>query len=419
MKTLLRRLPFGLLACVAFLTGLSLAALWTVYPIDGDEGLAFAVLLRHYAFKQTLFLVLGLVGAAAVVVVPYRAFARIAWPLLAASVVALVALRFLGRTINGCRGWIVLGPFSLQPSEFVKIVVILALGRFMMYQKNLTSVRGLLGPFAVAAVPAGLILVQPDLGTSMVFYPVLIGMLFVAGARRSHLALVLALTILSIPPAFFLLLRPYQRDRLVGFISPGKAATDVDFQPRQSTAVIASAGLTGGGWNDEDRFYALTVPFYHTDFIFAVVAEQTGWVGSSAVLAAYALLLALCLRIAWRTREPFGRLIVCGVAIVFGFQAVVNLAMCTGSAPVTGITLPFMSYGGSSLWSSLLGLALVVNVAVHPTPSLAARDFAEGSGEIPRLRFNVTVNVWRKMDEEAGTLRDPLSTRTKAVGIRQ
>ena len=406
MRIFLRRLPWGLIACVVFLLGISLLTLWKVYPVEPGEGRGFSVLLKHYAFKQALFLAVGGIGVAGILAVPYRWFARAAYPLLAASVVGLLALKFAGRTVNGSQRWIFLGPFSIQPSEFVKLVIVLALARFMMYQKNLASARGLIGPFALAAGPMALILIQPDLGTAMVFYPVLIGMLFVAGARRAHLAAVLALTLLSLPPAYFFLLKPYQRDRLVGFLNPGKASSDVDFQPRQSTTVISSAGVLGAGWDEDDRFYALTVPFYHTDFVFAVIGEQVGLVGTSAMLAAYLLMLALCFRVAWRTREPFGRLVVAGVAIMFGFQTCVNVAMTVGCAPVTGITLPFVSYGGSSLWTSLAGLALILNVAARPVPSLAARDFEDDDGDIPRVRFHITVNDWRKMDEAAGTLRE-------------
>jgi rod shape determining protein RodA len=262
----------------------------------------------------------------------------------------------------------------LQPSELMKVVLVVALARHIRWRDDYKRLRGLVIPFAITLLPMALILRQPDLGTAILFIPILFGMLYVAGARARHLGLVVGMGLLCLPILFFGVLKPYQQKRILVFL--GQARMDEDMRRNEgyhldrSRIAVGSGGLAGRGLGNGDQ----RVPENETDFLFTVIAEEWGFVGSLLVLGLYATLFALLVSAAIAVKEPSGKLLIVGVTILLFVQTAVNLGMTVGLAPITGLTLPFLSYGGSSFLSLILAVGLVLNVQLHPDYAFA-RDF--------------------------------------------
>jgi cell division protein FtsW (lipid II flippase) len=245
----------------------------------------------------------------------------------------------------------------------MKVALIVALGRLLQYYDRFHTIKGLVRPFAMTLLPMGLILIQPDLGTALCCLPVLFVMLFVAGARWRHLLLVVVLGLLVAPIIFSVGLKEYQRQRLTSFWNQESTedVRDAGYQLAQSKLAIGSGGWFGKGY----RRGTIPVPVQTTDFIFTVVAEEGGLLGGTALIGLQLLLCAYLVGIAARCRERFGMLIVAGTCALIAFQGVVNMAMTMGLAPITGLTLPLASYGGSSLLSTFILLGLALNVEMR------------------------------------------------------
>jgi rod shape determining protein RodA len=311
----------------------------------------------------------------------YRLAARWAYVGLIAAVVLLVAV-FLFPTVNGAHRWIRAIGVGFQPSEFAKLAVTLALACYLAHRNVRERFADLLPPLAIALVPVWLILKEPDLGTSLVFLPMLFAMLYVAGARRRHL-LALALVGLSAVPALWSQMSRDQKSRVIalwqpddlaggyalGSTEPRRTPTPAGYHLHQAKRLFALGGFWGSalaGDTDDDLTIDRRVPEPQTDSIFCVIGERYGIAGCGLVLLLYALLIWRGLAIAEQAREPFGRLIVVGVMATIGFQVVINTGMLVGLLPITGLPLPLVSYGGSGLIANALGLGLVMSVAARP-----------------------------------------------------
>lgn len=386
------------LICVAGLLAAGLATLWWIPPPKGGTE-------HHYFFKQLTWLAIGL-GAAVLLLIPhYLRFRSLAYPVFAVTLLALAAVRVLASPVKGSHRWFSPMGFSIQPSEFAKIGTVLALACYMMYRDNIRTWTGLVGPFLLAACPLTLVLIQPDLGTALLFFPTLLAMVFAAGARRRHLGMTLGAAMLFLPIAFQFFLKPYQRIRLVSWAVPSLATIDDRFQQLRAIAAVAAGGFFGAGWGEGMQSYALSVPEHQTDFIFAAIAEEWGLLGTTALLSLYGVYVMGGLWLAYRTREPFGRLLVVGLLTMQGAQAAINIGMNIGIAPITGVTLPFVSYGGSSLLASFIGLALILNVNARWVPSFGTREFTGDEPQIP----DVGVRRWAppKSEGEPGASVQP------------
>jgi len=326
--------------------------------------------------RQILYFITGVGLMFAVLWPSYQKLGRYAYPAYGVTLV-LLALLVLDQYVdlplipvrNEVRRWIDLGPLSLQPSEFMKPVLSLTLARYLRFRSSYRTLRGLLPPLLLTLVPMGLTLKQPDLGMTVMLLPVLFMMLFVAGARLRHLVLVALLGCATLPVFYFYGMKAYQRERVqIMFkqtvpdehwhMGPG-------YQLRQSKIALGSGGLTGEGWG-QGVFVESGLPLLpekHNDFIFAIIGHQWGLIGCVLVILAYSTIVFLGLEVATVTNDPFGRLLVVGVIVMIVAQALLNIGMTIGLAPITGMTLPFVSAGGSSLWANFLGLGLLVNVA--------------------------------------------------------
>lgn len=349
------------------------------------------------ALRQAIFAVVGLVCAGAVAIPHYRRLVLLVWPIAAVVVALLVFLLIpfvpeaIVRSRNGSRRWIDLGVTEFQPSELAKIAFVLVLAAWLRYRSHHRRILGLIVPSMIALVPMGLILVEPDLGTSLLFLPTLLAMLVAAGARMVHLiaavvsgvGFAVAVAVLSLMFAArgeYPLLRPHQVDRIQAVVDQVKGDTrfvqERGFQGRQAQTLVGAGGIWG---HDEDRARALVhfsaLPERHNDMVFAVFANRFGLVGVAGLLGLYFLWVVGALAAAAQCKDPFGRLIAVGFAAMVMTQAAINIGMTIGLLPITGMTLPFVSYGGSSLIASYLMVGLIFSVAARRPQYLWRRSF--------------------------------------------
>jgi rod shape determining protein RodA len=368
-----------ILSCVLLLSGIGLLSLWTQSPPTGLDGksIAQSIFLKQLSFLGISLAVLGLVAW------PHYLNYRHAAYVFYAILLGLLALLLVkGSATNGARCWFSLGPLKFQPGEFMKIAVVLVLASVLMYGRDVQRWRGLVLPMALTSVPAALILVQPDLGMTLLFIPTLLAMLYAAGARKRHLAVMILVLIAAVPVMWMKGMKEYQRNRVLSFAFPEKVPPDQRYQQDLSVKACASGGPLGRGVGESGTAAAFNIPERHTDFVFSIIAEDLGFAGSSFVLILLAIYFATSLRIAHQSREPFGRLLVVGLTTLFATQTCVNIGMTLGVAPITGLTLPFISYGGSSLVTCAISAGLILNVSARWQPGFSSRDMADGAVEL-------------------------------------
>lgn len=315
-----------------------------------------------YMERQVEWGVISLAAFLVIAFLPYDKLTRSSDWLYALGLIALVVVLFTP-PVNGSRRWFAVGSIRVQPSEFTKYVLVLFLARVIAMQgEKVRTWRGLVPPALATLAPVALVLKQPDLGTAMTHVPLLATMLFAAGARVRHFATVGAAVIAALPLVWFFMLHDYQKQRVYTFLSPESAALGGAYQQLQSEIAIGAGGFLGRGFEQGTQGSLGFLPFRHTDFIFAVVGEEWGFVGAVSLLVLYGLLVLGLGEVARGTRDVEGRLVVVGVATILVTHVFVNVGMTTGVLPVTGITLPLASYGGSSLLANLAGLGLAASV---------------------------------------------------------
>ncbi len=333
---------------------------------------------------QLLFLGMGLVAALVVALVDPRLIRKLTVPLFVANLIALVALRFVGTRAKGALSWFQLGPFRVQPAEFMKIALVLMLARYFHQQRpglaKSYSLRQMLVPLAIAIVPIGLVLSQPDLGTALMLAFTSATLFAFAGLSRRTL---IALGILAAFSAVVLwndylrpqseprttvirkLMKPHQDARIRGWLDPSSEVRSTNYHATQSKIAVGSGGAWGKGWKKGTQTGLRFLPEQHTDFIFSVFAEEQGFVLCMLLLALYSALIASSLAVALAAKDRFGVFVAVGITAMIFWQIFENIGMVTGLVPITGLPLPLMSYGGSSLISTMIGIGLLVNVAIR------------------------------------------------------
>ena len=316
--------------------------------------------------RQALFVIIGVGLMAAMAAFDYRHLRDWAIPIAGVSLILLFGvLTPLGATNKGIKAWYELAGFQLQPAELGKLALIIGLAAFLTLEKQVIDAKRLAIVLGVSAIPMGLIMLQPDLGTVLVFGVVTLAIVFIAGARPRHFAVLLLLGIIgTLGILNSNVLDEYQQDRLTTFTNPN-AAGDEGYNQKQSQTAISAGQLNGQGLFEGKQTGLGFVPEQHTDFIFTVVGEELGFVGGAVLL----LLLTVILWRVWRTaqlaNDEFGMLVCVGVLAMLTFQMFENVGMAMGIMPVTGIPLPFMSYGGSSILTAFMAIGLVLNVHIH------------------------------------------------------
>ena len=321
-----------------------------------------------YLRKQLVNVAIGVVLMVAVLATDHR-WVRILAPVAyLASVAGLVMVLVAGSTINGSRSWLQLGGMSIQPSEFAKLAVVIGMALVVAERTERRWGRGVgslevLAMLAIAGVPAVLILLQPDLGTMLVLSATVFGALAIAGAGGRWLGGLTLGAIAGAAGAVTLgVLKPYQVDRFMAFTNPGLDPRGAGYNTEQARIAVGNGGLFGQGLFGGSQTRSGFVPEQHTDFIFTVAGEELGLVGAGVLILLLAVVVWRALAISAAAGDLFGRVAAAGIACWWGFQAFQNIGMCLGIMPVTGVPLPFVSYGGSSMFAGMLALGLLQNI---------------------------------------------------------
>lgn len=318
----------------------------------------------YYLKRQLVWLAFGLMLLHVASRVDYIWWKRLALPLLGLNFVLLVGVLIpsIGVAGHGARRWIPLGPISIQPAEMAKLIGVIYLAAYLAKKEDRLEhfSTGLMPALLVIGVLSGLILLEPDLGTVVVLGLVTGGLLFVGGARLSHLS---TLALSAVPIGLALVLTSgYRRQRLMAFLEPWRDASDTGFQITQSFLAFGSGGLFGVGLG-EGKQKLFFLPEAHTDFVLALVGEELGFVGTVIIVLFFALFVLRGFQISTRARIPFGRYMGIGITTLIGIQALINACVVTGLLPTKGLTLPFVSYGGSSLVICLTGVGILLNIS--------------------------------------------------------
>jgi rod shape determining protein RodA len=375
----------GWLMAAAFgLIGFSIFTLAVATP-DAVQGQPL-----YFALRQTLYAVVGVALMLAVAKVDYSRFREIRVGIYSLMIASICLVLTFGAAARGSRRWIELPYFRFQPSELAKLLLIVALAAFVIERtRRGTPLRQTFRILALGLVPAGLVFLQPDLGTGIVLLVITLAILFLAGVPWRHFTVIGGLAAAAI--SFVLVIAPaaglpsplhgYQQDRLTAFLHPSNDPSDASYQVNQSVTAIGSGEKTGRG-DSSTQTKLLFLPERHTDFVFAVIGERFGFAGAAFVLSLFALLIWRILRILTLSKNLFGTLIAGGIAAMLMFQIVVNVGMTLGIMPVTGVTLPLMSYGGSSVIATFLAIGLLQSIHTQARLNTSPRSRAP----IPLLR---------------------------------
>ena len=312
--------------------------------------------------RQLVWLGVGLAALIFFTVVDYHLWIRYAYWLYAGSILLLLIVLF-APAINNAHSYLRVGPVGMQPAELFKFTLIIALARHMGKRENQHMLHGLIIPFALTLGPTILILKQPDLGTALTIPPILFATLWASGARFSHLAGCILLGLASIWPMWQYGMKPYQKARIFAFFDPEKYESAEAYQLLMSLTAIGSGGVSGMGLGNGVITDLNLLPEKHNDFIFGVIAEEGGFAASGSMILLFLVLALIGLHIAWASADRFGRILATGVAVIIGWQAILNIYVVTGLFPTTGVTLPLVSYGGSSLVVTCSMIGIVLNVS--------------------------------------------------------
>lgn len=335
-----------ILICILLLSGIGTAIVGSVAPT--------------LLWPQLAFYVSGLVVFFLFSRIDYRVFTNLSVLSYVVSAVLLAATLLVGFETRGSARWIPLGPLRLQFSELLKPVLATALASFLLVRpKNLAAFLKIL---FLIALPAFLVFKQPDLGSALIYTLGFLAMLVVSGVSLPHLLVLLMATLVALPLGWHFL-ADYQRNRLLGFVSPGLDPFGASYNAIQAVIAIGSGGFFGRGLGRGTQSHLLFLPEHHTDFVFASVAEELGFLGAAFLLLVYLVLIWRIFTICLRSRDRFGQLLGAGLGVILLAQVFVNVGMNLGLFPVTGITLPLISYGGSSVLSTMVSLGIVENIA--------------------------------------------------------
>jgi rod shape determining protein RodA len=323
--------------------------------------------LRDMYIQQIYWLTLG--GGAAVLIasIDYRYYERYAWVAYGTGIVLLVLVFLVAPKVRGSQRWIPIGAFSLQPSELMKVFFIVALAKHLHDDPRTEgrTLKDLVIPGLILAVPLGLILAQPDLGTAMIIAAIFGSIMFLTNLKlRSFLTLVFSFVI-SAPLTWRYLLKDYQRERMVSFLDPETDILGKGWHAYQAKIAIGSGGITGKGFLQGTQVQHRFLPDAHSDFPFSVWAEEQGFIGALVLVLLYFGLVLWGLKIASEAKDRFGAVVAVGVSALIFWQTVINLGMVSGLLPVVGITLPLVSYGGSSVLTVMIGIGLLMSVSLR------------------------------------------------------
>jgi rod shape determining protein RodA len=361
----LTRVNWGLLLLLTMIAGIGFAMLYSAGNGNWDP----------WASRQMVRYGIGFTGLLIVALIDIRFWIRYAYFFYLGALILLGIVEGMGAIGMGARRWIDLGIIQLQPSEVMKIALILALARYFhaVPLDEIGRIRVVLFPLLLLVMPVVLVLRQPDLGTAIVMVLITGVVIFAAGIRIWKFALAGGVALAAIPIAWPML-HEYQRQRVLTFIDPSRDPLGAGYHITQSKIALGSGGTVGRGFMQGTQSHLSFLPERHTDFIFTMLAEEFGLVGSLGLLAIYAIIILYAIAIAVQSKNQFGRLLVIGVIATFSIYTTINVAMVTGLVPVVGVPLPFVSYGGTSLLTLMAGFGLVICVNVHRDTQIRRRS---------------------------------------------
>jgi len=370
LSGLLRRIDWLLLLAAAALVGYGLWAIAGVtrFDVEGDPG--------YFVMRQATAAAIGTAGLVVAIIVPPSLYQR-HWRLLYGGTIGLMVFVFaFAEAVRGSKRWLDIGPFQFQPSEFGKLLLVLAIAGFLVERwQRIGELRTVVAAIALGVGPILLVFVQPDLGTALVYAAALVAVLFVAGVRWLHLAalgvagaVVVTSVLWLLPAAGLQVLKPYQTARLTGFTNPDSDPSGLTYNVGQSLTSVGAGGLSGRGVEGASQTRLAYLPEHATEFVFASFAEQRGFLGASILLLLYLLVVWRGLRVITVAGDLYGAIVAGGIVFAFLFQVFVNVGMTMGIAPVTGIPLPFVTVGGSSIVANLVAIGVLQAIHVRGRP---------------------------------------------------
>lgn len=360
MQRYLRNIDWWLVGAVCALVGIGLMLI-----ASATHSYAVARGEAWFVERQGIFFGINVLLVIFCLRFDYRLLQQIAKPLYIFNLVLLLAVMFVGHSALGAQRWIQIGPVTIQPSEFAKAIIIICLAAFLAKRAELyTDFTDYLPAVAYVFVPFVLVMRQPDLGTSLVFAVITLGMLIISGIKMRWLAMLSGAFVVLLP-AFWMILKEYQKNRIRVFLDPELDPFGAGYHVIQSKIAIGSGLLTGKGWFSGTQSQLNFLPENHTDFVFAVAGEEFGFIGVCVILFLYGIIIWRGLTIALNAEDDFGTLLAVGITFMFTFHMFVNIGMTAGIMPVTGIPLPFLSYGVSSLTTNMFLVGLLLNIRLR------------------------------------------------------
>jgi rod shape determining protein RodA len=360
LVTLLRHVDFAL---VGSAVALALVGIVMVYSATREQLIQAGIDPHYYMTRQILWVFVGIVVMVIVSLIDYHVYQQWGYVVYGLVVCSLVGVFLIGTHAYGSQRWYHFGPLQLQPSEFAPIGLIVAVATYCSRRKGVLEFREMLAILVLSGIPMVLVFAQPDLGTAILLGITLTILLIAAGVRVRYLFLLLVVVAGGFVLALHIhLLKPYQMQRLTGFLHPNQGLTSYNYDTHQSIIAVASGGTSGTGLGHGSSTNGLFIPNQQNDFIFSAVGEQLGFLGSAVVIGLFGVICFRMLRAAQSARDNFGRLVCAGALAFLGFSVFENIGMTIGLMPVTGIPLPFVSYGGSASFAFFATVGLVVNV---------------------------------------------------------
>jgi len=347
------------LVLVVAIVALSIIALLSLYSASHKPD---QTITKNYCIQQLIWIAFAICVSVIFAWVGYERFIDYGYLIFAFNIVLLILVLFVGSTRLGAKRWLSLGLFSLQPSELCKVSFILALAKYASDNKHkIKNIKEVIGALCICLVPMLLIIKQPDLGTAIVFLPIFFAILLLAGARIWHLLSIVFVGLASCPLLWFML-KTYQKKRLLVFLNPNMDPLGAGYTVIQSKIAIGSGGIFGKGWLSGTQNQLNFLPERHTDFIFSVIGEEWGFLGAILLVTLFMILINRLLGLIDSTSDDKGKFLIAGVVALIWFQFFINITMALGLMPVVGLPLPLVSYGGSSLATTMALIGLAVSV---------------------------------------------------------
>lgn len=374
----LARFHWPLFAAMLIVLVLSVATLYSIGRVscaDQTKCVYEFGSWQPWAASQLFRIMAALAIFFAVALTNIKFLIRFSYPIFFVAVLMVIAVSFVGHTGMGAQRWLDLGIINIQPSEFIKITLILVLARYFSWMNSVEvhSFKNFLAPLAMLVVPFVLVMMQPDLGTALTLMIIVAGIFFIVGLPRIWFVIAFAAALITAPIAWTFFMHDYQKDRILVFINPSEDSQGKGYQINQSKITLGSGGFLGKGYIKGSQAQLNFLPEKQTDFIFTVFGEQFGFIGGAMLVALYMIIMLMIYFISKSSKNRFGQLLCFGFMINFFVYFFVNMAMVMGMMPIVGVPLPLMSFGGSSLMALLFGFGLVQNAYIHKDMQLSSK----------------------------------------------